>query len=69
MRWSGEGWREVWPRGRAVGMCDMEGVNGWRGKGRDEPTAPDQDSEGDFRELERDRHEIKEKCKCERVLE
>lgn len=45
------------------------GVNGWRGKGRDEPTAPEEDSEGDFRELERDRHEIKEKCKCKRVLE
>lgn len=32
----------MWPRGRAVAMCDMEGwIDGGRGKGRDEPTAPE----------------------------
>lgn len=30
------------------------GVNGWRGEGRDEPTAPDQECEGDCGEQDRD---------------
>lgn len=32
------------------GHVQYGGVNGWRGKDRDEPTAPDQECEGDCSE-------------------
>lgn len=40
MRWSVGSWRETWPRGRAVGVCDRKGcMDGGReqreGKGRE----------------------------------
>ena len=52
MKWTVDGVREVLPRGRELGMCEMEGVNGWGVKGRDAPTAPDQECKGDCREIE-----------------
>lgn len=35
MKWSEGSWRETWPRGRAVGMCNRKGCMDGGGKQRE----------------------------------